>query len=178
MIEAGIKEPLRFYDALEKQNFRREWVIKGLDKQSVLIMPENAILPFQIRRKRSLNQISTFNIYTYDVSINEFLYSLNVLLIIPAPLTNHLKIIQMETSDNIVFYQTADLSSHLPCGLHYIHISDGVNDWYSEVFSVVSDFIDNSRIYAINYTDNFSVIGGNRVIKKANTYLIKSNNPF
>ena len=178
MIEAGIKQPLRFYDALEKQNFRREWVLKGLDKQSVLIMPENAIIPFQIRRKRSLAQVTTFNLYTYDVATNEFYYNLNILMLIPAPITNHLKIVQMQTSDNIVYFQTADLSSNLPCGLHYIHISDGINDFYSEVFMVVADFTDNSRVYAINYTDNFSVIGGNRIIKKANTFLIKKNNPF
>lgn len=179
-IDNGIKQPLRFYDEVTKQNFRHEWVKDGgLRDHHILICPENAIVPFQVRRRRSAAVVTTFDLYSYDGSTGAWGWELDLLSVIPAPSTNHLKVIQMETADNIVWYPTADFTTPLSCGLHYVHLSDGVNDWYSEVFQVVADFTDTTKTYISIFSD--ATVTGQVILSKdgtTNNAIIKDNKPF
>jgi hypothetical protein len=133
----GMKQPLRFYDSTAKQNWRRIYANgAGLENAQTLINPENSIIPFQIRRKKSLNVIAVFDLYQYDNTLDDFVFELDVLTIIPAPLSNHLRVVQTSEVDNIIWNPRLSFTSDLTCGLKYIHLSDGVFNWYSEVFRV------------------------------------------
>lgn len=185
-IDNGIKQPLRFYDAVSKQNWRKHWVGNGLkfrvntDDTGVtipVICPENAIIPFQIRRRRSPNAITTFNLYTWDDAADDFVFNLDLFTIIPAPSTNHLSIVQLETADNIVWNPIADFTSDLDCGAHYVHLSDGSNNWYSEVFVVRADFRATNKTFVEIFSDA-TAVSGDRLIRSTGNYLIKDNKPF
>ena len=178
-IDGGIKQPLRFWDSVDKQNWRKSWIKNGLMPEAVLICPENAIVPFQIRRRRSPLPITTFDLYTYDEASNAFVYDMDLFTVIPAPLTNHLRVIQLETADNIIWYPQADFTTALLCGLHYVHISDGTNNWYSEVFSVIGGFSDNTTGYISIFSDPHAV--GDHTLSKDGTVasaIITSHKPF
>lgn len=131
----GIIQPLRWYSTTDKQNFRKAWVKNGFRPFNVLLAPEKSILPFQLLRYHNINVVTVLDLY--DEQDN---FIMDVLAEIPAPVTNHIKIYQQIGYDSIVYYQMAELNSTLPCGLHYLHLSDGTNSWYSELFSVVKDF--------------------------------------
>lgn len=183
-IDNGIKQPLRFYDSVSKQNWRKAWVrdggdIVGLDKFATIVCPENAIIPFQIRRRRSPALITTFDLYSWDDNLRDFVLYYDILATIPSPQTNHLKVIQLQTVDNIVWYPQADLTSMLPCGLHYVHLSDGTNNWYSEVFNVVSGWSDNTAATISIFSD--ATVTGSTDLSKDGTpggAILSSNKPF
>lgn len=144
-IENGIKQPLRFYDTIEKQNFRRSWANDaGLEDAQLVICPKNSIIPFQLRRKRSLNPVVLFDLYSFDVATNDFIFDLNLFTLIPAPTTNHLSIVQLSQVDQIIWNPKLSFTSDLPCGRHYVKLSDGVSYWYSEVFKT-ANFDDTKR---------------------------------
>lgn len=132
-IDAGIVQPLKWYDTIEKQNFRREWVKTGLRNYNVLLSPKNSILPFQVRRYHSLLPINTLDLYD---AVTDVFYE-DILAKLPAPANNHIKVYQMGIADNIVFTQTTAFSTNLDEGTYYLHLSDGVNNFYSEVFKVM-----------------------------------------
>lgn len=149
-IDDGIKQPLRFYDKLEKQNFRREWIKDtGLTDWNVLINPANIIMPFQIRRRRSPNLITTFDLYTYNALTKDFEFDLSVFTIIDGSTVDHLRVLQMQGVDNIVWNPRKSFLQNLDCGLHYIHLSDGVFNWYSEVFKV-DELLDTESVKRIS----------------------------
>ena len=182
-IDNGIKQPLRFYDSVSKQNFRKSWVSDGgidvgLTFPNVLICPQNAIVPFQIRRRRSAATITTFDLYTWDNEAQVFILDYSLLTVIPAPITNHLRIIQMENVDNIAWYPLADFTASLDTGLHYVHLSDGTTNWYSEVFNVEC-FSDNT-IDVIQILTNPTVTGSYSLSKDRTTAgeIIASSKPF
>lgn len=140
-INEGIKQPLRFYDTPDKQNWRKCHVHgAGFADQMVVLNPENTIIPFQIRRKRSSHPVTVFDLWKWDDSINDFAYDFNLLTIIPAPTTDHMRVIQMQQVDNIVWYPKDSFTANLDCGLYYVVVGDGITTWYSEVFKVISGF--------------------------------------
>ena len=135
-IDAGIIQPLKWYDTKDKQNFRRSWVKNGLRKFNVLLNPQNSILPFQIRRYHSIRPITILDLYDAE---NDTFYE-DILVKLAAPINDHLRIWQMGTADNIVYSQKKAFTSNLDCGIYYLHLSDGINNWYSEVFTVINGF--------------------------------------
>ena len=149
MIESGIKQPLRFYDAIGKQNFRREWANDtGLTEHNVLINPYNTIVPFQIRRVASLNPIVLFDLYTYNDITGDFYYDLDVFSIMAGSSTDHLRVVQVSDVDNIIWNPISNFTNILNCGFHYVYLSDGVSEWWSEVFRVYN--FDSSQITGLD----------------------------
>ncbi|MFH0864766.1 MAG: hypothetical protein V1904_01125 [Bacteroidota bacterium] len=143
-INEGIKQPLRFYDSAVKQNFRREWIHKsGLVNQkeaagvNCVICPNNVIIPFQIRRIHSMNPVTVFDLIQYDSTTGGWTIVEDLFNIIPAPYTDHLRIVQMQQVDNILWNPKASFTSDIDCGLYYVHVSDSVSSWYSEVFEII-----------------------------------------
>ena len=138
----GIKQPLRFYDSVDKQNYQQSWVKEGLqDKFQLLINPANVIMPFQLRRRRSATTITTFDLYTYNSVYGQFNLDYSILSVISGVITDHLRIVQSGTMDNIIWNPQESFTSDMDCGLHYVHLSDGISNWYSEVFQVEEDLI-------------------------------------
>lgn len=138
----GIKQPLRFYDTVDKQNFRQSWVKDGLsDGYQLLVNPTNVIMPFQLKRRRSVNTVTTFDLYTYNPIYSDFAFNLSIFSIIDGPITNHLRIVQNGTMDNIIWNPQLSFTQDLDCGKHYIHVSDGISNWYSEVFQVDENLV-------------------------------------
>jgi hypothetical protein len=184
-IDNGIKQPLRFYDSVTKQNWRQKHVNDGGLRFSVndnntgvsivLINPINTIVPFQLRRRRSPNPVTVFDLYSWDGS--DFSLDIDLFTITPAPTTNHLRIVQMQYADNIVWFPTAEFTSPISCGAHYIHISDGSNNWYSEVFVADGDLEAENTTYVTDFSDPVAV-NIDRLIQSAGNYLVKDNKPF
>lgn len=177
----GMKQPLRFYDSTAKQNWRRIYANgAGLENAQTLINPENSIIPFQIRRKKSLNVIAIFDLYSYDSSINDFVFEIDLLTLIPAPLSNHLRVVQCSEVDNIIWNPRLSFTSNLTGGLKYIHLSDGVFHWYSEVFRV--ECFDDTVTKNVSVLPNVTGMVGTSAIKWTvggnNHTLIISKKPY
>lgn len=179
-IDNGIRQPLKFYDAVSKQHWRQKWVNNGgLTSRHFLLNPQNSILPFQIRRRKSAAAITTFDLYTYDNATDDFFWDMDLFSIIPAPSTSHLRVIQMQNVDNIVWYPLANFRENLSCGLHYVVLSDGTNYWYSEVFGVIDAWTDTTVGYMWAFYDR-TVVGTNYISKDGTDAgaIIHSNKPF
>ena len=132
-IDDTIIQPLRWYYTIEKQNFRRSWVKNGFRNFNLLLSPKNSILPFQVRRYHSLLPIKTLDLYDAVTDV----FEADILAKLPAPANNHIKVYQMGIADNIVFTQAAAFATNLNEGVYYLHLSDGVNNFYSECFKIV-----------------------------------------
>ena len=135
-IDSTIIQPLRWYDSTDKQNFRRSWVKNGLRKFNVIINPAHSIIPFQVRRPHSVSPVTILDLYNAETD----LFEENILSLLPAPTNDHIKIYQSGVFDNIVFSQVSALTSNLTGGYYYLHLSDGVRNFYSEVFMVSCDY--------------------------------------
>lgn len=171
-IDAGIVQPLKWYDTIEKQNFRREWVKTGLRNYNVLLTPKNSILPFQVRRYHSLLPITTLDLY--DAITDTF--EVDILAKLPAPANNHIKIYQMGIADNIVFTQTTAFAANLDEGTYYLHLSDGVNNFYSEVFKVMCYAPTTKSV--VNQLEAEKIPSANIIINSSGDNLIISNLPY
>lgn len=144
-INEGIKQPLRFYDSVDKQNFRREWIHdSGLVNQkkqggvNVVINPINTIIPFQIRRRKNPNPVTVFDLYAYDTVSETFIYDQNLITNIVGTFSDNMRIVQTQVADNIIWQPRESFINNLPCGLYYVVVSDGITTWYSEVFEVIA----------------------------------------
>ena len=134
-INNGIKQPLRFYDAVEKQNWRRCWVHEsGFTNANTVICAQNSIIPFQIRRRRSPNPVTVFDLYT--LSGSDFVYDLDLFTLCSG--SDTINVIQMQQADNLVWNPMENFNQDIDCGIHYIVVGDGVHTWYSEVFRTVN----------------------------------------
>ena len=168
----GIVQVLRWYSDTSKQNFRKSWIRNGLMKHNLLVSPDHSVLPFQLRRYASLSVVTVLDLY--DENDN---FVMNVLGALPAPATDHIRIYGVGHFNNIVFYQKAALSQDMPCGAHYLHLSDGTNNWYSELFAVVSDFkpITQSPLFI---TSEMAGIAEIFTINNSGTPLYMNNLPY
>jgi len=174
-IDSTIIQPLRWYDSIIKQNFRRAWVKNGLRKFNVIINPINSIIPFQIRRYHSLLPITKLDLYDAETDV----FYEDILTKLTAPVNNHLKVYQMGVVDNIVFNQVAAFTSDLDGGYYYLHCSDGSKNFYSEVFYADCNFKPQSIDNAIEI-DGHHIIGDHFITVNYNTgeLLELSNLPY
>jgi hypothetical protein len=172
MIDAGIVQPLKWYDTIEKQNFRKDWVKNGMRFFNLLLTPKNSIIPFQVRRYHSLLPINTLDLYNAHTDV----FELDILAKLPAPANNHIKVYQMGIADNIVFTQTTAFATNLDEGEYYLHLSDGVNNFYSEVFKVVCYAPTTKTV--INQIDAEKIPSANIIINSGGDNLIISNLPY
>ena len=183
-IENGIKQPLRWYDDIDKQNWRQKHVHGGGFKNEngvclVAVCPTNQIIPWQVRRRRSSAAITSLDAYRLDEATGEFVYHMNVLREIPAPQTSCLSIIQLQTADNIVWNPTKDINTPLTNGYYYLYLSDGNNEWWSEVFYVDCDLSDKVD-KPISVLGDASITGGG-ILSKDGTEagaILYSDKPF
>ena len=121
---------LPWYSSIEQQNARKWWVY---GRVYPLFTPAMFMLPFQILREhREDTPIQFFKIFTKDgVLIGDFTTEIEDSL--------NIKSFAQFGYDVIVFYNPFPIFSQFDNGQYYGIISDGIETWYSEIFTVVND---------------------------------------
>lgn len=143
---------LPFYLDISRQNHRKDY---AFGEVFPLFTPDRKILPFQIIREHRINSITSVILKNLDGT--------TVANITTQMTGTGLKINQYTSYgyDVIVYPGKLLLTTTTPEGPYYIQISDGVQTWYSEVFTVVR-FVD--QYLKITYWDSESLIfDGGRV---------------
>lgn len=118
---------LPWYDSIERQNHRKDYAFGNIYQ---LITPDRKLLPFQIVRPTRENQIT--KVLLRKVNGQQFAD-------ITAPLKETgLKIKQYSDDgyDIIMYPGNLPMSLMTPEGAYYAEMTDGVQTWYSEVFTV------------------------------------------
>ena len=122
---------LPWYDSIERQNARKWWVY---NKVYPLFTPAGFMLPFQVMREHRTNEIVSFRIYKRDNSlVGDFTQVMK---------ETGLKVINpigAREIDVIVYSGLLPAFTKFANGQYYAVMSDGVQTWYSEMFTVVND---------------------------------------
>ena len=122
---------LPWYDSIERQNARKWWVY---NKVYPLFTPAGFMLPFQVMREHRTNEIVSFRIYKRDNSlVGDFTQVLK---------ETGLKVVNpigAREIDVIVYSGLLPAFTKFANGQYYAVMSDGVQTWYSEMFTIVND---------------------------------------
>ena len=122
---------LPWYDSIERQNARKWWVY---NKVYPLFTPAGFMLPFQVMREHRTNEIVSFRIYKRDNSlIGDFTQVMK---------ETGLKVVNpigAREIDVIVYPGLLPAFTKFANGQYYAVMSDGVQTWYSEMFTIVND---------------------------------------
>ena len=122
---------LPWYDSIERQNARKWWVY---NKVYPLFTPAGFMLPFQVMREHRTNEIVSFRIYRRDYSlVGDFTQVMK---------ETGLKVINpigAREIDVIVYSGLLPAFTKFANGQYYAVMSDGVQTWYSEMFTIVND---------------------------------------
>lgn len=134
---------LPFYSSLNEQDHRKFYAYGHI---YTLIAPNSKLLPFQINREHIANAISTALLINFETGA-----SINIL----SELTGaglHIKQFVSDGYDLIVNPSALIFPIlQITDGKYYLQIGDGINTWYSEVFTVVTDL---SKYLKIEYWDS------------------------
>ena len=149
---------LPFYSSLEKQNHRKDY---SFGEVYALFTPYRKLLPFQIIRETRVNTISSIIVR----NINDVtLFTITNELINTGLIINRY---ESEGFDVIKYPGVLPLLTELLEGQYYLIVYDGVEYYYSEVFTVVNNVSDYLKIEfwdienldfnggRIDYLDNF-----------------------
>lgn len=122
---------LPWYDSIERQNARKWWVY---NKVYPLFTPAGFMLPFQVMREHRTNEIVSLRIYKRDNSlVGDFTQAIK---------ETGLKVVNpigARNIDVIVYPGLLPAFTKFANGQYYAVMSDGVQTWYSEMFTVVND---------------------------------------
>ena len=122
---------LPWYDSIERQNARKWWVY---NKVYPLFTPAGFMLPFQVMREHRTNEIVSFLIYKRDNSlVGDFTQVMK---------ETGLKVVNpigAREIDVIVYSGLLPAFTKFANGQYYAVMSDGVQTWYSEMFTIVND---------------------------------------
>lgn len=122
-MNSELYQPVRFYDASTKQLFRRSMYYDN--NFALVVVNKDKLFPFQIERAATEDIITEVSLYDRN---DEFKKDITDLLTI----TRHTN----KITDYIRYFASANLSESLPFGEYYLYITDGVNDWYSDLFEI------------------------------------------
>jgi hypothetical protein len=147
---------LPFYLSLDKQNHRKDYAFGEVYN---LFSPDRKILPFQIIRNHRNNSINSVILKNKNNTI--------ALDITSPMIQTGLMINSYSTYDVIMYIGGLPLAITTPEGQYYIQMSDGVETWYSEIFTIVVNLDDFLKIEywdsetlefnwgIVDYTNNF-----------------------
>ena len=142
--------PLPFYSSLDFQSHRKDY---AFGEVFPLITPEKMLLPFQVIREHRANAISEFKLYkedgTFFLDITSSITSIG-LSIIPYTADGY---------DVILYNGLLPMAITTPEGRYYAVMKDGVDTWYSEIFTIVKSVSDYLCIEYWN-ADNLYYAGG------------------
>lgn len=122
---------LPWYSSIEQQNARKWWVY---GREYPLFTQAGFMLPFQIIRTRNVgSSLTGFRIYTKDGTlVGNYLQQLR-----DAGMT--VKAFSNFGYDIIVYPGLLPIFTTMQNGQYYAEISDSVNTFYSDIFTVVND---------------------------------------
>lgn len=120
---------LPWYTSIDEQNHRKSY---AYGKVYPLYTPANSLLPFQIVRATSTRTISYVRLYKVNGTLVSTITSLMN--------DTGLQIVHLSEYDVIVYTSIAPMGgADWDDGQYYCVMSDGLNVWYSEVFTIVHD---------------------------------------
>lgn len=145
---------LPWYTSIEQQNARKWWIY---GKIYPLFTPAGFLLPFQIiRTHRTGTTISYFRIYTKDGALVQSLT--------PGEMGFSIVSFANLGYDVIVFPGQLPVLTQMDNGQYYAVLNDGVETWYSEMFTVVNDIQPYLKLEWWD-TENFVMDAGTIVYK-------------
>ena len=121
---------LPWYNSLSEQNHRKSYAYGAIYP---LIAPANILLPFQIMRTTRSNGITSVMLLDKTGT--------TVDNITQPMIEAGLQIVRFQTLgyDVILYPATLPMPINMFDGIYYMRLSDGVQTWYSEMFTVVQD---------------------------------------
>lgn len=138
---------LPFYSTLKEQNHYKPY---AYGQVYTLISPNFKLLPFQIVRPHTTNALTIGSLYKLGNAIGTNLLSIFV--------NAGLHVTQFTTegydliiNDSILAFEESFL---IDPGQYYIKLQDGVNTWYSEIFTVVKDL---TPYMKLEYSDPYRI---------------------
>lgn len=121
---------LPWYNTADWQNAKKWWVY---GKIYPLYTPAKYMLPFQILRPHRSNALTSFRVYKDDGTlVGEFISSLSTTSL-------HIKSFTDLALDVIVFDGIMPVFQSMANGRYFATLSDGIDTWTSDVFTVVND---------------------------------------
>lgn len=121
---------LPWYTSIEQQNHRKSYAYGTIYP---LFTPKRTLLPFQIMRNTSSRNITRAQLYDKNgVLFADITTALKEtgLQIVPFASLGY---------DVIVYPSLLPFAIDTPDGIYYARMTDGVNVWYSEMFTIVGD---------------------------------------
>ncbi|GAG04958.1 unnamed protein product [marine sediment metagenome] len=148
-----LKTVLPFYTSTDHQNHRKSWCKDDM-RGFALISPRSTFLPFQI--VRPTNAVTSYTWQLFDAETDILLSTITF----PA---GQIDTATSGTQDFISYFGTDVFLSPYECGKRYIYWSDGTNEKWSEVFTIMDfdddtleifrKYGDDSQLRLINLTD-------------------------
>lgn len=130
MIQNNNISVLPWYTSIEQQNHRKSYAYGTIYP---LFTPKRTLLPFQIMRNTSSRKITGAQLYDKNgVLFADITTALKEtgLQIVPFASLGY---------DVIVYPSLLPFAIDTPDGIYYARMTDGVNVWYSEMFTIVGD---------------------------------------
>lgn len=130
MIQNNNISVLPWYTSIEQQNHRKSYAYGTIYP---LFTPKRTLLPFQIMRNTSSRNITRAQLYDKNgVLFADITTALEEtgLQIVPFASLGY---------DVIVYPSLLPFAIDTPDGIYYARMTDGVNVWYSEMFTIVGD---------------------------------------
>ena len=130
MIQNNNISVLPWYTSIEQQNHRKSYAYGTIYP---LFTPKRTLLPFQIMRNTSSRDITMAQLYDKNgVLFADITTALKEtgLQIVPFASLGY---------DVIVYPSLLPFAIDTPDGIYYARMTDGVNVWYSEMFTIVGD---------------------------------------
>ena len=130
MIQNNNISVLPWYTSIEQQNHRKSYAYGTIYP---LFTPKRTLLPFQIMRNTSSRDITGAQLYDKNgVLFADITTALKEtgLQIVPFASLGY---------DVIVYPSLLPFAIDTPDGIYYARMTDGVNVWYSEMFTIVGD---------------------------------------
>lgn len=128
---------LPWYKSIDEQNHRKWYAFENIYP---LFSPKDKLLPFQFMRESRSEEITEAKMYTKDGALfADILQPMNEtgLQVIPFPIFNY---------DVIIYPGQFPMPINTPPGQYYVKISDGVETWFSEIFTTVMDLQNYTKI--------------------------------
>lgn len=119
---------LSWYTDIREQNHRRSYAYGSVYPLYTMV---NTLLPFQIIRPKRNNAISSVKLYTVDgVFVSDITETMS---------ETGLQVVSFESYDVIVYTASFPMATNIGQGQYYATLTDGVDTWFSEVFTYVND---------------------------------------
>jgi len=146
MFDYDLKTVLRVWDKPEKQTFRR---CPGGCCDTTILTPQDRLPPFMIRRS-TIPEILT---HIYLVCCDDDSLDVDILPFINvSSIPKELDIRTVDNVDYIYYRGNISLLENIECGVYWLQITDGYNNWYSESFKVVDiAAIEEGKVLINNY---------------------------